>query len=96
MGHDRVSFSETPEGVKQGYGGGVPGLHPDWRTPELSREFALIGLELLGLEWLYNQGCRQIAFSSWGESEETLQVFKEPRFTTNNFELGYQLPLSVV
>ena len=86
VGHDRVSFSETPEGVKQGYGGGPPGLHPDWHTPELAREFALVGLE-----WLYDQGCRQIAFMSWGESEETLQAFEKLGFTVNSFELGYQL-----
>ena len=89
VGHDRVSFSETPGGVKQGYGGGPPGLHPHWHTPELAGEFALVGLE-----WLYNQGCRQIAFMSWGESEETLQAFKELGFTVSTLELGYQLPLT--
>ena len=89
IGHDRVSFSEMPDGVKQGYGGGPPGLHPDWHTPELAREFALVGLA-----WLYNQGCRQIAFMFWGESEETLQAFKELGFTVSNFELGYQLALT--
>ena len=29
IGHDRVSFGKTPDGVKQGYGGGPPGLHPN-------------------------------------------------------------------
>ncbi len=58
IGHDRVSFSETSDGTKQGYGGGVPGLRPDYYKPELAREFALIGLE-----YLHAQGCHNISFT---------------------------------
>lgn len=88
IGHDRVSFDETPDSLKIGYSG-VPALHADWRSPELATEFALVGLE-----WLYTKGCRQIAFSSWGESKETLRAFEQLGFTKNFFELGYSLSLS--
>lgn len=90
IGHDRVSFSETSEGIKVGHCG-VPALHPAWHTPELARAFALVGLE-----WLYAQGCRQFAFSSWGERKETLQAFEILGFRTNFFEIGYQFVLPTV
>jgi GNAT superfamily N-acetyltransferase len=88
IGHDRVSWNENAEGTRVGHGG-VPALHPDWHTPELARAFALVGLE-----WLYLQGCRTIAFSSWGEREETIQAFEGLGFTKILFELGYQLVFS--
>ena len=87
IGHDRVSFGEIGEN-KVGYAG-VPAMHPQYYTPELVRNFALVGLE-----WLYKQGCRQLAFSAYGESEATLDAFKALGFAVTLFELGYRLELS--
>ena len=65
IGHDRVSVSEMDDG-KVGYAG-VPALQPDYKTPELSKEFAL-----KGLNWLSQQGCTKIVSTNWGEDEATL------------------------
>lgn len=86
IGHDAVNFSESDE-IRQGHLG-VPALHPEWRTPELAREFALVGLG-----WLYSQGCRHVSFTSWGESKATIRAFETLGFEVSNFEIGYQFAL---
>ena len=90
VGHDRISFSEGEDGAKVGHAG-VPGLLPAYRSPELYRELALIGLN-----WLYEQGCAEIKLSSWGDSEGTIRAFEDLGFTMNFYELGYQRVLSGV
>ena len=90
IGHDSVNFSEGEGASKTGYAG-VPGLSPTYRSPELYRELALIGLN-----WLYKQGCAEIKLSSWGDSEETIRAFEDLGFTMNFYELGYQRDLSGV
>ena len=89
IGHDRVSFSEE-DGAKLGYAG-VPGLLPAYRSPDLYRELALVGLN-----WLRTRGCGEIKFSSWGDGEETVQAFEDLGLTMNFYELGYQRVLSGV
>ena len=86
IGHDRVSFGEIA-GVKTGYVS-VPALHPEYHTPELAKNFALVGLE-----YLQAQGCTKFKLNAWGESDATLAAFKELGFEVTTFELGYQLKL---
>ena len=84
IGHDRVNVSEGEDGAKVGHAG-VPGLLPAYRSPDLYRELALVGLN-----WLRARGCGDIKLSSWGDSEETVRAFENLGFTINFYELGYQ------
>ncbi len=84
IGHDRVSFSEGEDGAKVGHAG-VPGLSSPYRSPELYRNLALVGLN-----WLRARGCGEIKLSSWGDGEETIRAFEDLGFTMNFYELGYQ------
>lgn len=83
VGHDRVNISQENES-KTGHVG-VPGLAPQYRSPELYRELALVGLN-----WLQERGCSEIKLSSWGDSEETIRAFEDLGFTMNFYEVGYQ------
>lgn len=66
----------------------MPGVHPDYRKPELYRELVLMSADLL-----YKQGCRELSIESWGESEATIAVFEDLGFEITFYELGYQLKL---
>jgi len=64
-------------------------IHPQYHSPELSTQFALIGLN-----HLFEQGCREFNLTSWGESDVTIQAFEDLGFKTSFFEIGYQLKLN--
>ncbi len=90
IGHDSVNFSESTEDAQTKTASvGVPALHRDYRTPELSKQFALVALNKL-----FEEGCREFSFQSWGESDATIQAFESLGFKTTFFEIGYQLKLS--
>ena len=90
IGYDRVNLSKGEDESVIGHSD-VPGLLPAYRSPELYRELALVGLN-----WLRARGCGDIKLSSWGDSEETIRAFEDLGFTMNFYELGYQRALSRV
>jgi N-acetylglutamate synthase-like GNAT family acetyltransferase len=64
------------------------GLVPEYRTPDLYRQLALVALN-----YAVEKGCKKAKLESWGDCESTIDVYKSLGFEITVHELGYRFDL---
>jgi ribosomal protein S18 acetylase RimI-like enzyme len=64
------------------------GLVPEYRTPDLYRQLALVALD-----YAVKKGCKKASLESRGDYESSIDVYKELGFEIVTHEVGYRLDL---